>query len=182
MQYTLLLLTALSGLAASASIDWPAPVRDYYSAVGRRVAAVKKGEKDSTPPDCNVALAVPPVAPTPLPSPSPNLTVYHVAIGRGTQVSLLVHFRFGNPDVLTLHRTTPALPTRPLTCPSQTALWQLFSTLLALQHYTLISWPHCLLPLSRTQSRPARALWRLPTSSFPATITSQIPPPPPLIS
>ena len=101
MRCTLLLVAALSNFAASASIAsrenhaWPAPVRDYYSAVGRRVAAVKK-TINATPPACDVASAVPPVAPTPLPSPSPGLAVYHVAIGRGTQVSILIHCRPSN--------------------------------------------------------------------------------------
>ncbi|KAA6412176.1 MAG: hypothetical protein FRX48_04327 [Lasallia pustulata] len=91
MHYELLLVAALSSLAASASIasrenhDWPAPVRDYYSAVGKRVAAVKKTDNNLTPPACDLASAVPPAAPTPLPAPSPGLAVYHVAIGRGTQ-------------------------------------------------------------------------------------------------
>ena len=95
MQHTLLLLAALSSLAASASIaprenlDWPAPVLDYFSVVGRRVAAVKDSPNTPSPPVCNLAAATPPVAPTPLPSPSAGLAVYHVAIGRGTQVSIL---------------------------------------------------------------------------------------------
>lgn len=92
MQYLLLLLTSLAALGSSAAIQkrgeapWRAPVRAYFEAVGEELKAIQALPDDQRP-VCDFSSAQLPVADSsPLPPPSEGLSVYHVAIGRGTQV------------------------------------------------------------------------------------------------
>lgn len=91
MQYTLLLLTSLAALGSSAVIQkrstspWGAPIRAYFEAVGQELKAIKAAKNET--PVCDFSSAQLPVADnSPLPSPSEGLSLYHVAVGRGTQV------------------------------------------------------------------------------------------------
>ncbi|MCJ1465687.1 hypothetical protein MMC07_004306 [Pseudocyphellaria aurata] len=90
MHCQLLLLSFLAALASSASLQrrsespWPRAVQDFFAEVGREVKAVKSSR--SSVPRCDLSAAVlPTTTNSPLPPPSEGLTVYHVAIGRGTQ-------------------------------------------------------------------------------------------------
>ena len=87
MRHSFLLLSLLTTLTTSAVIAprherWPAPIIEYYAAVSHRVSSIRS-EKDRKLPACSLSNATLPSSA--LPSPSSNLTVYHVAIGRGTQ-------------------------------------------------------------------------------------------------
>lgn len=90
MQYLLLLLTSLAALGSSATIQkrgeapWRAPVRAYFEAVGQELRAIQASDER---PVCDFSSAQLPVTDSsPLPPPSEGLSVYHVAVGRGTQV------------------------------------------------------------------------------------------------
>jgi hypothetical protein len=75
------------------------------------------------PPTCELANAVMPVAPTPLPSPEPGLILREVTIGRGVQVCRRLHPSLYLPHALTLcpDRTTPAPSPLQTTPPSPSA-------------------------------------------------------------
>ena len=87
MRHSFILLSLLTSFTSSAVISprherWPAPIIEYYAAVSHRISSIRS-EKGQIPPSCNLSDArLPPSA---LPPHSSNLTVYHVAIGRGTQ-------------------------------------------------------------------------------------------------
>ena len=92
-----LLLAALAGLASSASIHrrsfsslpWPGAVRDFFAAVGDELQEQKRN-RDRQEPACDFSHNA--RMPTSgLPPPSTGLVLYHVAVGRGTQVSFLAH-------------------------------------------------------------------------------------------
>lgn len=87
-----LLLASLAGLASSASIQkrsssspWPGAVREYFTAVSRELRDWKRNGGDHEPTcDFSQNARLPTSG---LPPPSAGLVLYHVAIGRGTQVS-----------------------------------------------------------------------------------------------
>lgn len=90
MQFQLLLLSSLAALASSAAIrrrsesPWPPAVQDFFAAVDLQIRTAKGSR--STAPKCDLSAATLPTTTTsPLPPPSDGLSVYHVAIGRGTQ-------------------------------------------------------------------------------------------------
>lgn len=68
-----------------AKYSWAPVLQSYYQAVGKHVAEIRTTRKNILSIPCDLSQAVQPVAPSPLPTPS--LTLTHVAIGRGTQVS-----------------------------------------------------------------------------------------------
>lgn len=95
-----LLLAALAGLASSASIHrrsfssspWPGAVRDFFAAVGDELREWKQNG-DRNEPGCDFSRnARMPTAG--LPPPSTGLVLYHVAVGRGTQVSIVPFLPF----------------------------------------------------------------------------------------
>lgn len=116
MKYILLVLTSLAALGSSASIQrrnessWRAPVRAYFEAVGDELKAIKASK--ATPPVCDFSSAELPVTDSfPLPPPSEGLSVYHVAVGRGTQVRPKGRPSPANHSMLIpLSRTTPVRP------------------------------------------------------------------------
>lgn len=62
---------------------WPIHLRDFYTEIGRSIAAIRTNPTRAI---CDLSHAsMPSNAPIPLSAPSPNLTLRHVAIGRGTQ-------------------------------------------------------------------------------------------------
>ena len=91
-----LLLSGLVCLAASNPIEkrheqaWPEPVRDYYEAANSVFDMARIAIDDLRPTSCDLSDASMPILPTStatsLPGPAEGLGVYHVAIGRGTQV------------------------------------------------------------------------------------------------
>jgi hypothetical protein len=89
MKLALLLLTALATLGSSASLrkrgrSWPAAVRTYFETVGEELKSI--GASTSGRPVCDFSSADMPTADSfPLPPPAEGLSVYHVAVGRGTQ-------------------------------------------------------------------------------------------------
>lgn len=116
MKYILMVLTSLAALGSSAAIrnrnesSLRAPVRAYFEAVGKELKRIKALK--ATRPVCDFSAAVLPVADSsPLPPPSEGLSVYHVAVGRGTQV-----WPRGKPSpakhsmLIPLDRTTPVRP------------------------------------------------------------------------
>lgn len=92
-----LLLVALAGLASSASIQkrsssssWPGAVREFFAAVSDELRDWKQHGGNHEPAcDFSQNARMPTSA---LPPPSTGLVLYHVAIGRGTQVSLFFPF------------------------------------------------------------------------------------------
>lgn len=68
--------------------EWAPALEKYYRAVGKHVAEIRTTEDVSKIlSTCDLTQAVQPVAPSPLPAPAAGLTLIHVALGRGTQVS-----------------------------------------------------------------------------------------------
>ncbi|MCJ1226478.1 hypothetical protein MMC12_003130 [Toensbergia leucococca] len=91
---SLILLFCFTALALCAPsfpphyTEWPQPIREYYTAVGRRIAEIRATHTADSPPYCNLSNAnanLPSDSTTALPPPTEGLQVYHVAIGRGTQ-------------------------------------------------------------------------------------------------
>lgn len=70
--------------------DWSTPAESFYSAVDNHVANITDQPNFPDPPSCDLAKALMPAAPTLLPSPGPGQVLRHVAIGRGTQVCVLI--------------------------------------------------------------------------------------------
>lgn len=166
MQLQLLLLSSLAALASSAAIrrrsesPWPPAVRDFFAEVDLQIRTAKSSR--STVPKCDLSAAVlPTTTASPLPPPSDGLSVYHVAIGRGTQVR--------NPppcpvnQVLTVRRTIRAIPPIPLQRRPRSVPSQRYTTPPALPPNTPRSWPACPPPPSPTRPPTAKAI------SFPAT-------------
>lgn len=96
MKYILPLLTSLAALTSSATIQkrteapWREPIRAYFEAVGQELRSIRAS--GTTRPVCDFSSADMPVADSsPLPPPSEGLSVYHVAVGRGTQVWHILH-------------------------------------------------------------------------------------------
>lgn len=98
-----LLLVALAGLASSASIHkrssssspWPGAVREFFAAVSDELRDWKRNGGDHEPVcDFSQNARMPT---TGLPPPSTGLVLYHVAVGRGTQVSSSSSFFFFFP-------------------------------------------------------------------------------------
>lgn len=88
MKHFLCVLVSVVGFASSASIQkrdaWPSPIREYFQAVKSEIRSLPAS---SLPPKCDFSSAsLPTTSSSPLPPPSPGLKVYHVAVGRGTQV------------------------------------------------------------------------------------------------
>ena len=81
---------ATSILAAPAppkgTFEWTPTLAGYMDVVFQYIQQAKAG---GASPTCDLSKAAMPVAPTPLPTPS-GLTLEHVALGRGVQVSLLL--------------------------------------------------------------------------------------------
>lgn len=68
--------------------DWAPALERYYQAVGKHVAEIRTAKDVSNIlSTCDLTQAVQPVAPSPLPAPAAGLSLAHVALGRGTQVS-----------------------------------------------------------------------------------------------
>jgi len=94
MQPSLILLSCLAGLTWSAAIEkrgeesWSEPVMEYYEAVSRRLA---KARDDPLPKDASSCLLSNATLPSSALPTNASLALYHVAIGRGTQVSLSVY-------------------------------------------------------------------------------------------
>lgn len=93
--------------------EWAPALERYYRAVGKHVAEIRTTKDVSKIlSTCDLTQAVQPVAPSPLPAPAAGLTLTHVALGRGTQVSDAGYFEppSRNIDQLTrtVHRTTLA--------------------------------------------------------------------------
>lgn len=91
-----LLVASLAGLASSASIQkrsisssssspWPGAVREFFTAVSGELRDWKRNGGDPEPAcDFSQNARMPNSG---LPPPSTGLVLYHVAVGRGTQVS-----------------------------------------------------------------------------------------------
>lgn len=101
-----LLLAALAGLASSASIQkrsfssspWPGAVRDFFAAVGDELREWKRnGERSEPACDFSHNARMPTLG---LPPPSTGLVLYHVAVGRGTQVSFSPFLLLSSPTRL----------------------------------------------------------------------------------
>jgi len=77
---------AALGLASPtpSGFEWSPGMEKFYSTVDKHVQLARQSSNFPNAPACNLANAVFPVAPTPLPSPS-GLTLVEVAIGRGVQ-------------------------------------------------------------------------------------------------
>lgn len=88
-----LLLASLAGLASSASIQkrssssssWPGAVREFFTAVSGELRDWKRNGGDNEP-TCDFSQNAR-LPKSDLPPPSTGLVLYHVAVGRGTQVS-----------------------------------------------------------------------------------------------
>ncbi len=95
MQLSLILLSCLAGLTWSAAIEkrgeepWSEPVMEYYEAVSRRLAKARDHPLPKDASSCLLSNATLPSSA--LPTTNASLALYHVAIGRGTQVSLSVY-------------------------------------------------------------------------------------------
>lgn len=91
------LLAALAGLASSASIPWPGAVRDFFAAVSDDLRDWKQNGGNHEPAcDFSQNARMPASG---LPPPSTGLVLYHVAVGRGTQVSLFFPFLLSFPPL-----------------------------------------------------------------------------------
>lgn len=121
-----LLVAALAGLASSASIQkryfssspWPGAVRDFFAAVDGELREWKQiGDRSEPACDFSHNARMPTSG---LPPPSTGLVLYHVAVGRGTQVSFSP-FLLSSPTRLEkqgglrqhVNRTTHAAQTLP---------------------------------------------------------------------
>ncbi len=110
MQPPILVLSCLAGLACSAAIEtrgenWPEPVMEYYEAVSRRLAKAKDDPLPKDASSCLLSNATLPSSSLPM---NDTLALYHVAVGRGTQVSPSCHCSLRIIITNTPHRTTPA--------------------------------------------------------------------------
>ena len=83
--------SSLVVLASSAAIErrhdqaWPEAIRSFFTAAADTLSLIPTSTLDAlTPSTCNLATASMPTM-SGLPPPSSGLTVYHVAVGRGTQ-------------------------------------------------------------------------------------------------
>ncbi|MCJ1247086.1 hypothetical protein MMC30_004297 [Trapelia coarctata] len=76
---SILLLATLSSLAASTPVSFTKPISFINDHL------IPKHVRTPKPSSCDLSAAVPPAATTPLPAISSGLSVYHIAIGRGTQ-------------------------------------------------------------------------------------------------
>ena len=92
---TTTLLLAVASLALSAPTKslvgevskWSPELAAFYSTVGKHVQEVRSTQGYGSSPTCDLSTAQMPLAPTPLPLPDAGLSLKHVAIGRGVQVS-----------------------------------------------------------------------------------------------
>lgn len=100
-----LLLASLAGLASSASIQkrssssssWPGAVREFFTAVSGELREWKRNDDDHEPTcDFSQNARLPKSG---LPPPSSGLVLYHVAVGRGTQVSSSLPFLLFPPPL-----------------------------------------------------------------------------------
>ena len=84
---SLFTLGALASISAAGAdpYAWSPALAGYYDAVANHIQKAK-ASGTSDPPSCDLSQVKLPVAPTPLPSPD-GLTLVHVAVGRGVQVS-----------------------------------------------------------------------------------------------
>ncbi|KAL8733100.1 MAG: hypothetical protein Q9166_002292 [cf. Caloplaca sp. 2 TL-2023] len=87
----ILLISTLTTLAHSLAIEkrhnraWPEAIRSYYTAVSDRLSSLPpKTLSTLTSSSCNIATPSMPTIPD-LPPVSEGLSLYHVAVGRGTQ-------------------------------------------------------------------------------------------------
>ena len=84
MKQALCILSALGSLASVAAVPWRFPLRQYRP--------IRSEMPEDSACDLSQASMPPfPPAATPLAGPAPGLTLYHVAIGRGTQVCYPYH-------------------------------------------------------------------------------------------
>jgi len=94
MQLSLILLSCLAGLTWSAAIEkrgeepWSEPVMEYYEVVSRRLAKARDHPLPKDASSCLLSNATLPSSALPT---NASLALYHVAIGRGTQVSRPVY-------------------------------------------------------------------------------------------
>ena len=72
--------------------DWAPALERYYQAVGKHVAEIRTAAKGDSNvlSTCDLTQAVQPANPVALPAPAAGLTLAHVALGRGTQVSYTI--------------------------------------------------------------------------------------------
>lgn len=97
MQFQLLFLSFQVCLASSAAIGpwhhdpWGQPYRDYIAGI-KRVLAATSTFTCATPANSAMPLSS-------LPPPSQGLTVYHVALGRGLQVSVYQRSSLPRPSL-----------------------------------------------------------------------------------
>ena len=91
MKTSLVLLGSLASLGLAVptqtiSYQWSPQLAEFYSAVDNHIQKARARGLISQLSTCDLSDAVMPVAPTPLPSPTPGLILREVTIGRGVQV------------------------------------------------------------------------------------------------
>lgn len=85
MQPIIFFLTLLSTALAAPLVSWSPALGEFYALVDKHIQVARQ-QGTANPPTCDLARAVQPVAPTPLPAPDPSWTLKEVVIGRGVQV------------------------------------------------------------------------------------------------
>lgn len=84
MKSILLLGAFLTSTFAAPLSSWSPALGEFYAAVDRHIQLARQ-QGTASPPSCDLAQAVQPTAPTPLPKPDSSWVLSEVAIGRGVQ-------------------------------------------------------------------------------------------------